>query len=173
MSRKNGICIDCEAEGVTTKRPAPHPGPRCVTHKRARKKVVSARAHELRTEATYGLTGAQYWAIHEAQGGCCYICLVSKGIVRRLAVDHDHKKCDDHPPEMGCPRCVRALLCKRCNQLIAWWGVEALQRAIEVLTDPPAQRVLAATITSSAPLSCYRGAQESTPVLTAGEDKVD
>ena len=90
MSRKNGICIDCEAEGITTKRPlatkpdgTPYPGPRCTTHKRARKKVVSARNHELRTEATYGITGrAVLGALRSIRLGWCAICQVSTGLYK-------------------------------------------------------------------------------------------
>ena len=35
-------CKDCEPG---SKRPAPHPGPRCATHHRARRRAVSAAAH--------------------------------------------------------------------------------------------------------------------------------
>lgn len=135
-------CKDCLAEGVTTLRPTPHPGPRCVTHHRAVTRQRKARAHERRTQATFGITGEQYWELYEAQGGRCYICQWARGAVKRLAVDHDHDKCDDHPAEQGCIRCVRALLCGPCNQMIGRLRVDALQRAITVLTDPPAQKLL-------------------------------
>ena len=138
----NKPCKDCLKEGVVTNRPAPHPGPRCTTHHRLEKQRRRLRASEKRVEANFGLFPEQYDAIYEAQGGRCYVCRVARGIVKRLAVDHDHKLCDDHPPEQGCSRCVRALLCGPCNQMIGRLGVEALQRAIEVLTDPPAQRIL-------------------------------
>lgn len=160
-------CKDCVAEGVTTKRvPALDkdgrqvPGNRCVTHHRKRKKALSARAHELRTQATYGLTSEDYWRLYDSQGGVCFICGRAKGISKRLCVDHDHHLCDDHPPEMGCPRCVRCLLCSWCNEVIGRIGVEALYRAIEVLTDPPAQKVLVATTTSCASQSCYGDGEE-------------
>jgi hypothetical protein len=101
-----------------------------------------ARAHEKRTEANFGITGDQYWFLYEAQGGRCYICQWARGVTKRLAVDHDHKKCDTHQAEQGCIECVRALLCGPCNQTIGRLSVEALQRAITVLTDPPAQKIL-------------------------------
>ena len=136
-------CKDCTAEGATTHRPAPFSGPRCATHHRLVTAQRKARAHERRTEANFGITGEQYWAIYHGQGGRCYICQWAKGITKRLAVDHDHKKCGDaHPAEQGCPQCVRALLCGPCNQMIGRLGVEALERAIVVLTDPPAQEIL-------------------------------
>jgi len=151
-----GRCVDCVTEGITTERKLAtkrdgtlQRAPRCVSHQRAQKKVRSLRSHELRTEADYGITGPEYWAIYEAQGGCCFICRRSKGNARRLAVDHDHHFHDNepvlpHPRDKGCRRCVRALLCKRCNMLIGWWPVAALMRAIQVLVDPPARKVLAA-----------------------------
>lgn len=135
-------CKDCLAEGVTTLRPTPHPGPRCVTHHREVTRQRKARAHERRTQATFGITGEQYWELYEAQGGRCYICQWARGAVKRLAVDHDHDRCDNHPPDQGCIRCVRALLCGPCNQMIGRLRVDALQRAIIVLTDPPAQKLL-------------------------------
>lgn len=139
-------CKDCLAEGVTRPRPTPHGGPRsplCVTHHRARRRRDRDRSHELRTLSTYGLTGAQYQALYAAQGGRCYICQWATGATKRLAVDHDHSRdgCD-HPPQTGCLRCVRALLCGPCNQVIGRLGPAALRRAITVLTDPPAQRLL-------------------------------
>lgn len=140
-------CKDCRAEGITTSRPAPFSGPRCATHHRAVVSRRKARAHERRTEATFGITGEQYWALYEFQGGRCYICQWARGTTKRLAVDHDHKKCgDNHPADQGCPRCVRALLCGPCNQMIGRLGVEALQRAVIVLTDPPAAAVLGVSL---------------------------
>lgn len=135
-------CKDCVAEGVTTSRPATYAGPRCATHHRAVQRQRKARAHERRTENTFGITGPQYWALYEAQGGRCYICQWARGATKRLAVDHDHKKCGTHPAEQGCIDCVRALLCGPCNQTIGRLGVEALERAITVLTDPPAAKIL-------------------------------
>jgi hypothetical protein len=140
------VCKDCIAEGVTRARPTPHGGPRsprCVTHHRARRKNQRDRSHARRTEATYGITTEQYWSLYDAQGCRCFICQRATGHRKRLAVDHEHHRVGcEHAPETGCPLCVRALLCGPCNQLIGRWGVTALTRAITVLTDPPAQRVL-------------------------------
>ena len=136
-------CKDCVAEGITTKRPAEKPGPRCVTHWRA---VVNARkysAHARRLENNFGISDEQYWRIYESQDGRCYICQRATGKTKRLAVDHDHDLCE-HDPKVGCPQCIRALLCGPCNQMVGRYRVDALQRAIIVLTDPPAQRILSA-----------------------------
>lgn len=141
---KARICKDClrENNGVlpTSPRPAPWPGPRCATHHRVETLRRKAHAHGRRIESDFDISSDDYEFLYACQKGFCYICMVSRGIVRKLAVDHDHKKCTTHPPEKGCRNCIRALLCKRCNQLVAWWGPEALRRAIEVLEDPPAQK---------------------------------
>ena len=135
-------CIDCNKVGRTTPRPAPNPGPRCGQCWRVEKHRRALEAHGHRVEKHFGITGEQYWVIYEAQDGRCAVCRKASGRTKRLAVDHDHKLCDDHPPEMGCPRCVRALLCGPCNKMLGHLDVEALQRAIEVLSDPPAQKIL-------------------------------
>lgn len=138
-------CVDCENEGVRTNRPAPYGGPRsarCATHYRALRKRRKARAHALRVENNFGITADEYATLYESQGGVCFICRVARGVVKKLAVDHDHNKCDDHEPQVGCRNCVRSLLCGPCNQAIGRLNVAALKRAIEVLTNPPAQRIL-------------------------------
>lgn len=149
-----GRCVDCIAEGVDPKGTRkiavgaddkPYPGPRCVTHQRARKKQVSAVAHERRIEQNYELTAEDYQAIYAAQGGKCFGCDFATGKTKRLAVDHDHElaKTHGHDPDKGCRECIRALLCGPCNQTIGRMGVEALLRLVEVLgPNPPARRVL-------------------------------
>lgn len=148
-------CKDCVAEGIDQKgarklatKPdgSLRPGPRCVTHWRARKRQVSSAAHSRHLEKNFRITEALYWALYAAQGGRCFICRIATGKSKRLCVEHEHGLCDDHPSEQGCPRCIRCLSCSRCNRLIAFLGVEALCRAIQVLTDPPARKILAAGI---------------------------
>jgi len=147
MTTVVAACKDCTAEGVTTKRKMAtrpdgslQPGPRCVTHHRAARKRTKNRAHERRIETTYSITPEDYQALYELQGGHCFICGVATGKVRRLSVDHDHKICTDHSPVMGCPKCIRGLLCLRCNQLIGWYGIESLCRAVFYLQNPPARQ---------------------------------
>ena len=126
-------CKDCITEGILTVRKAPHPGPRCATHHRALRRYRSSAGHAKYVEATYGITGEQYQALYEAQGGRCFICRRATGANKRLAVDHDH--------ETGV---VRGLLCRSCNRDVlghARDDVEFFHRAIEYLTDPPAVRL--------------------------------
>ncbi|MCU1418524.1 MAG: hypothetical protein JWP32_2698 [Schumannella sp.] len=150
-----GRCKDCVDEGIVTQRKLAtktdgslEPGPRCVTHHRAARKVRSHKAHAKRTEANFGLTADQYWAIYAMQGGKCFGCQHATGKTKRLAVDHDHALALEHghDPKQGCPRCVRALLCGPCNQIIGRLGVEALLRLVQVLVDPPARKWLAADL---------------------------
>ena len=131
---KKRECKDCLDEGITTNRPAPHPGPRCATHFRLQKRTRSEGAWAKRIEETYGLSVEEYYAIHEAQGGRCYICQRANGSVRRLAVDHDH--------DTGL---VRGLLCKPCNRNVlghARDDIEYFERAITYLQSPPARQVV-------------------------------
>ncbi|USC18123.1 endonuclease VII domain-containing protein [Rhodococcus sp. 11-3] len=120
-------------------RPAPHPGPRCVTHHRSVIKARKARAHETRVGNTYGLEVGEYDTLHRAQGGVCFICRRATGASRRLSVDHDHRL--EH---LGMREAVRGLLCRPCNDLLGHCrdDVQMLARAIMYLNDPPARRAL-------------------------------
>lgn len=148
-----GRCVDCRAEGLDPKGHrviatkddgSAQPGPRCVSHWRDRKKHVSQAGHDRRIGENYELTPQQYNELYVAQDCRCFICRKSTGKARRLAVDHDHKLALEHghDPAKGCVLCIRALLCKRCNTLVGWLDVEALQRAIVLLVDPPARKIL-------------------------------
>lgn len=132
VTAKRKPCVDCVAEGVTSKRKAPHPGPRCATHHRAKRSARRDTTWETRIMATYGITPAQYWAIYEEQGGRCYICRRATGLRKRLSVDHCHATGQ-----------VRGLLCTPCNRNVLGHlrdDTEAIQRAIDYLESYPALR---------------------------------
>jgi hypothetical protein len=138
-------CVDCNELGHVTDRVASHPGPRCLEHHRERKRWASKQAHGKRLEKVYQITSAIYDFIYKWQGGVCYGCRKAKGTRRRLAVDHDHRKAREvcgHDPNMGCPNCIRSLLCNYCNEVVGRLDADALRRLAEVLEDPPAQRAL-------------------------------
>lgn len=124
-------CKDCPPG---TKRPAPHPGPRCTTHHRAFKKAQGARQHDKMVQLVYGLGPGDYERLLEAQGGRCAItgCRAT-GKTKRLAVDHDHKTGE-----------VRGVLCGPHNQLIGYNrdNPEAFRSLADYLENPPARRVL-------------------------------
>lgn len=135
-------CKDCEEEGVTTKRIAKFPGPRCATHHRNRKRKNRTYSHSRHVEDTYSITYDEYWQIYQAQGGRCYICRRATGERRKLAVDHDHACCDG---PTSCGKCVRGLLCRTCNKYVLGHlrdDTETLARAIEYLNNPPAKAVI-------------------------------
>lgn len=68
----------------------------------------------------YGLTEESYKALLARQGGRCAICKRTPEEigVKFLAVDHDHRCC---PRQRTCGRCVRGLLCARCNMYLGWF----------------------------------------------------
>jgi hypothetical protein len=130
-AHRRKTCIDCTAEGITTNRKAPHPGPRCVTHHRAKRTVRKAGAQEARWAKVYGISSEEYWAIHRFQFGSCAICQRATGMgPKRLSVDHCHRT-----------GVVRGLLCTTCNRHVLGHlrdDTDALQRAIDYLKYPPA-----------------------------------
>lgn len=71
----------------------------------------------------YSLTVEDYEAMLKAQGGVCAICkepekaIGSGGKVKSLSVDHDHTCCGYGK---SCGKCVRGLLCGRCNKFVGW-----------------------------------------------------
>lgn len=136
------ICKDCLAEGIETHRAALYPGPRCYTHHRIKKGQRSEQEHERRILANFQITEELYQEIYRSQGGKCFVCQRATGATKRLAVEHNHSLCEDHDPEKGCPKCIRCLACGPCNLLLARYDVKALHRAITVLTDAPAQKVI-------------------------------
>lgn len=125
-------CKDCPAD-VRRPRPAPHPGPRCATHHRARRKAGRLAAWAVRLAARFGLTPADWEAIYAEQGGTCYICGRTRGTTKRLAVEHDHDSL-----------LIRGLACGPCNWLLAKLGDDPARfRAIaDALEDPPAVRAI-------------------------------
>ena len=136
---KRKPCIDCTDEGITTSRKAPHPGPRCATHHRAKRINKRTSSQEQRWMQVYGITGEEYWRIYRYQLSTCAICQRANGSRKRLSVDHCHKT-----------GIVRGLLCSTCNSRVLGHlrdDVEALERAIDYLNEPPAVRVIGKRIT--------------------------
>jgi hypothetical protein len=71
---------------------------------------------------SHGITLERYEELLRAQNHVCGICYQpeqrrgAKGGMWSLGIDHDHRCC---PGRFGCPKCVRGLLCAKCNQAIA------------------------------------------------------
>lgn len=140
-------CKDCIAEGITSKRAAPHPGPRCVTHHRKVVKARRAKAHEKRVTGIYGLNEGEYELLYEAQGGTCAIhkCR-ARGAVKKLAVDHQHDI--EHLGRDS----VRGLLCGPHNQWLGQAGddPEVFESVAAYLRNPPARAVLGIVLKEAA-----------------------
>lgn len=60
----------------------------------------------------HGITVEEYESLKLAQNGKCAICReVPK---ENLVIDHDHNCCKQY----SCGKCIRGLLCRRCNQVL-------------------------------------------------------
>lgn len=131
---KRKPCKDCVAEGITTKRKAPHPGPRCASHHRIVRSDRRSSSWEKRLTALYGLSADEYARVMEYQDGRCFICQRATGARKRLSVDHDHAT-----------GVVRGCLCLPCNRNVlghARDSIEFFERCIDYLENPPAVAVL-------------------------------
>lgn len=70
----------------------------------------------------FGLTPETFAEMLAAQNGRCAICDTDDPKGNRVStwtVDHDHTCC---PGKTSCGRCVRGLLCNRCNRGIGMFG---------------------------------------------------
>lgn len=67
----------------------------------------------------FGISPDQYAAMLKAQGGGCAVCGEQCSSGKALAIDHDHSCC---PGQRTCGKCVRGLLCQRCNLGIGMFG---------------------------------------------------
>lgn len=75
---------------------------------------VKAMSRRRRIEQ-HGLTVSEFDARVLAQGGLCAICSLPEPLHPELSIDHDHRCC---PGKTSCGKCVRGLLCSRCNPSI-------------------------------------------------------
>lgn len=125
-------CVDCEREGITSRRKAPHAGPRCATHHRIKRREVKKRSHAAHVLATYNLTEDEYWGLYNYQGQRCWLCQRSKGLSRKLSVDHSHSSPYGE---------IRALLCLPCNRFLGHIrdDPESARRLADYLDSPPAR----------------------------------
>ena len=95
----------------------------------------------------YGLTIETFAAMLEAQGGVCAVCgRTEPGGQGVWHVDHDHSCCNTR--KTSCGRCIRGLLCTRCNIGIGNFGdsPEVIRAAADYL-DAHAVRLAAHTAT--------------------------
>ena len=102
-------------------------------------KDCSRRKHKISwKKENYGLTPEKYADKVKSQNGVCAMCgnaeswKMHTGTLCELSVDHDHRCC---PGSKSCGKCVRDLLCARCNHLLGHANddVELLLLAISYL----------------------------------------
>ncbi len=95
----------------------------------------------------HGLSEETFQEILDAQGGGCAICQrpdPGRDKVGRDSwhIDHDHRCC---PGQFSCGKCVRGLLCSRCNIMVGYSLDRAgtLAAAARYLKRPPATKIVA------------------------------
>jgi hypothetical protein len=76
--------------------------------------AATRRAQSLR--AKFGITLEQFDLLREAQGDACAMC--SEQFKETPQVDHDHACC---PSLKTCGKCIRGLLCRRCNGALGFY----------------------------------------------------
>jgi hypothetical protein len=96
---------------------------------------ITKRARNLRDR--YHITIKEYTEIFEKQAENCAICgqpekMTNHGKLVPLAIDHNHSCC---PGKYSCGKCIRGLLCVRCNTALASWrdNIKTLEKAIEYI----------------------------------------
>ncbi len=129
-SVSNAACVDCSSLSSAARNAELMRDPVALAARRARDRELAPRyrdrkrtydkrydaspARVFRTQERYNLSPSQYAELLTSQGGVCAICAQPPGR-RRLFVDHDHACCAGR---QSCGRCVRALLCVRCNSML-------------------------------------------------------
>lgn len=78
----------------------------------------------------YGLSLEELSKFLQEHDNKCDIC----GSTERLSIDHDHDCC---PTSESCGKCVRGLLCFRCNWMLGWAkdDIDLLRRAMSYLMN--------------------------------------
>lgn len=83
----------------------------------------------------HGITLEEYEGLLASQGGSCAICRkASDEAGRSLCIDHDHSCC---PGTFGCRKCIRGIICSKCNQGIGCFSENLLHidQAIKYLSS--------------------------------------
>lgn len=101
------------------------------------KACQSIASHKSRIKSTFGIDEETYQWLYVQQHGKCAICR-QKPSTKRFSVDHEHKH--EECGGKGCPKCVRGLLCSRCNHELlgaAHDSLNILRNAVAYMESPP------------------------------------
>lgn len=80
-------------------------------------------------KSKYGITLDEYNLMLEAQNGNCAICTKKPSLNTNdhrsfaMAVDHDRRCCG---PDKACSKCIRGLLCMKCNRALGMFEDDIL-----------------------------------------------
>lgn len=99
-----------------------------LTEFHAKRKECKECSKGIKLAYRYNISMSEYLELLKKQNGVCEICQRSPEEVGVLAVDHDHRCC---PTEKTCGKCVRGLLCDRCNRGLGYFmdSIENLDSA--------------------------------------------
>lgn len=114
----------------------------CCSSCRAELYGTSEKVRERGIRRKYGLSIDEYNRLLSSQGGGCAICGDKPDPSKKVfAVDHDHSCCPSY--ERTCGKCVRGILCSRCNTSIGMFedDVELMAAAIVYLNNAKREEV--------------------------------
>lgn len=99
---------------------------------------LDTRCHRCRTLGRHGLTKKSFAVLLESQGGACanLMCgATTAGGRGEWHIDHDHSCC---AKKFSCGKCIRGLLCQRCNIALGLLGDrrEMLEGLVHYLDRP-------------------------------------
>lgn len=104
------ICLDCEKHRVRERRRLNKQDARTRNPEKVRKSY-----REWQLKSTYNLSLDAYESLLLSQNSGCAVCYTTDPGAKAFHVDHDHTCC---PGNKSCGKCVRGLLCSKCNLMI-------------------------------------------------------
>jgi recombination endonuclease VII len=95
---------------------------RVLSHGRSYNPAVKARRWQVYRLQRYGLTQEQFGRLLDTQDNACGMCRAPFGDDQLIFIDHDHSCCPVSPGAHTrcCGKCVRGLLCFRCNTALGY-----------------------------------------------------